>query len=148
MSTPVPESRSLEERLARVFAGLEVSPDFDARLAARIARESERDFAERVSQARRLEQERYRAARLHRGWRLEARALLQLITLETVGAAALVALAAMALVAPFSAWADLQMPELAEMLRQNATIIWPSMVGIALGLSPVLAQRLRARRSA
>jgi len=144
MSTRMPpDFRLLDERLTGAFAGLDVSPGFDARLTARVARESERDFAERLGRARRLEQERYRSARLHRGWRLEFQALLRVFTLETVGAAVLVALAATALSSPFTAWADGQMPEVTDVLRQNATLIWPSLLGIVLGLCPLVLRRLR-----
>lgn len=139
----------LDERLARAFAGLDVNPDFDARLAARLARESERDIVELANRARQLEQERYRSLRRSGGWRQEALSLLRLVTLETVGVAALIGIAVIAGWGPFTTWLDARMgSELVDALRQNSAIILPSTLGILLGVAPLVAQRLRSQRSA
>ncbi|HEY3784939.1 MAG TPA: hypothetical protein VGL55_06650 [Steroidobacteraceae bacterium] len=148
MVTP-PDNPSLDERLVRAFAGLDVNPDFDTRLAARMARESEQDLAEHVRRARQLEQERYRTVRHLRGWRQDARSLLRLATLETAGVSALIVIAAVVGWTPFTTWLDAQMgSELVEALHQNSSIIWPSTLGILLGIAPLVAQRLRARQFA
>ncbi|HZO21211.1 MAG TPA: hypothetical protein VFB37_01820 [Steroidobacteraceae bacterium] len=138
---------SFDERLSRAFAGLDVSSDFDALLTARLARESEQDFAQRLHLARQLELERYRNARFHASWRQEARALLRLLTSETAGVAVLIVLVGSAVWGPLAAWANVQWPGLSDALHQNAAIVWPSLLGVLFGLAPLLARRLRDLRA-
>jgi hypothetical protein len=57
------DPRTLEQRLAATFGGLDTRPDFDARLQARLQIESNRDAIESTARARREEQQRYAAAR-------------------------------------------------------------------------------------
>ena len=85
MSTPDSE---LDKHLRALFAGLDTRADFDARLMARLRAESQTDATERAMRARQQERARYRRA----VWELQSwrRAMLRVLTLDTLGIALLV----------------------------------------------------------
>jgi hypothetical protein len=138
------DERRLEERLKAAFAGLDTRPDFDTRFKARLASVSQLDAAALAGRARRSEQERYRAALERASWRREVRSLTRHLTLDTLGAAALIAVAILAVWTELGPLIGQQLgPQFTDGLRQNAAIVWPSVVGMMLGLSPLLARWLR-----
>ncbi len=144
-----PGAKSLDERLSAAFAGIDASPDFDVRLMARIATESQTDAILQASRARRLEQERYSVARRELlSWGHKLRSLLRLATLDVLGTAALVVIAALA------AWSELAPllgreigPQLMGELRQNAMIMLPSVLGILIGLIPLAGIMVKQHRA-
>jgi hypothetical protein len=86
----------LEGHLRALFGNLDTRPDFDARLTARLWAESQTDATERAVRARQLERARYRRAVLElQSWR---RSMLRRLTLDTLGVALMVVVAA------FTAW--------------------------------------------
>src|ERR1700761_7621124 len=85
---------SLDVRLQAAFAGLDTRPDFEERLRARLARESEIDAGERARQALHLEQQRHRAVLERASWRRKLRWISGFLTLDSLGAAVLIAIAA------------------------------------------------------
>ena len=141
------DASKLDERLSAAFAGLDTGPDFDARLLARIATESQMDTAPQALRALRLEQARYCAARRDLlSWKHELRAILRLMTLDTLGAGVLAVVAAFAIWSQIGPLVGRQLgPELVEELRQNAQIVLPSMLGLIIGLVPLIAVSRRVR---
>ena len=88
MSTP---DKELDRHLLALFGGLDTGPGFDARLMARLRAESQTDATERAMRARQQERARYRRAVLElQSWR---RAMLRLLTLDTLGIALLLVVA-------------------------------------------------------
>jgi len=89
MSTPDSE---LDQHLQALFAGLDTAADFDARLMARLRAEPQTDATERAMRARQQERARYRRAVSElQSWR---RSMLSLLTLDTLGLALLLIVAA------------------------------------------------------
>lgn len=125
MSTP---DSDLDQRLQRLFRGLDASPDFDARLMARLHAEARTDAVERAMRAREQERERYgRALSDLQIWR---RSMLRLLTLDTSGVGLLL------VVAVGSVWPHLN-PQVVEGLRQYAPYI-ATWVGVVLAVLPVV----------
>ena len=117
MSTPESE---LDGHLRALFGGLDTPPDFEARLTARLWAESRTDATERAVRARQQEHARYRRAVLElQSWR---RSMLRRLTLDTLGVAFMV------LVAAFTAWPHVSR-NVMDILRQYGPYI-AMMVGI------------------
>jgi hypothetical protein len=124
MSTP---DSDLDQRLQLLFRGFDASPDFDARLMARLQAEARTDAVERAMRAREQERERHgRALSEARLWR---RSMLRLMTLDVLGVGLLLVVAAV------SVWPRLD-PQVAEGLRQFAPYI-VSCVAVVLGVVPL-----------
>lgn len=86
----------LDRHLQALFADLDTGADFDARLMARLRAESKADASERAMRARQQERARHRQAVLAlQSWR---RSMLRLLTLDTLG------IAFMLVVAAVTAW--------------------------------------------
>ena len=89
MSTPDSE---LDRHLQGLFGSLDTGADFDARLMARLRAESQAEAAERAVRARQQERARYRRAVLElQSWR---RSMLRRLTLDTLGVAFMIVVAA------------------------------------------------------
>jgi hypothetical protein len=88
MSTPNSE---LDKHLRALFGGLDTGAGFDARLMARLRVESQTDATGRAMQARQQERLRYRRTVLELQRR--RRSMLRLLTLDTLGIAALLVVA-------------------------------------------------------
>jgi len=89
MSTPDSE---LDTHLKALFGGLDTRSDFDARLMARLRAEAQTSATERAMRARQQERARYRRAVVEvQSWR---RWMLRLLTLDTLGIALLLVVAA------------------------------------------------------
>jgi hypothetical protein len=82
---------TLDQHLQAIFGDLDTGGGFDARLTARLRVESQLDATERARRARQNEWARYQGAvsELQR----ERRLMLRLLTLDTLGIAALLAIA-------------------------------------------------------
>lgn len=117
---------NVDQRLSAVFSGLDARPGFNERLLDRLQVEIAAE-AQRADEARRQEQLRHRIARqqLH-PWK---QALGRWVTLETVGMAALAAIAVT------TAWSTDQIRE--------ATPLILTGVGLLLACAPVIAPVLR-----
>lgn len=91
MSTPDSE---LDRHLQGLFGGLDTGADFDARLMARLRAESQTEATRRAVRARQQELARYRKAVLElQSWR---RSMLRPLTLDTLGIAFTIVVAAVA----------------------------------------------------
>ena len=124
MSTPDSE---LDKHLRALFAGLDTRVDFDARLMARLRAESQTDATERAMRARQQERARYRRAVLElQSWR---RAMLRVLTLDTLGIALLV-------VAVVTAWPHFSR-NVVEASRQYGPYI-VMLLGILIAAVPLL----------
>jgi hypothetical protein len=124
MSTP---ESDLDERLQVLFRGLDVAPEFDARLIARLQAESQTDAVERAMRARQQERERY--GRVLSDVQIWRRSMLRLLTLDTLGVGLLL------VVAVASVWPHLN-PQVVEGLRQYAPYI-AAWVGVVLAVVPL-----------
>jgi len=76
---------TLDARLRSLYQGLDTSPDFDARVMARVSAELDANAAVNAARARAEEQRRYELARHTQSWGARLR---RAVTLETLGAAA------------------------------------------------------------
>ena len=124
MSTP---DSDLDERLQALYRGLDVAPDFDSRLMARLHAESQTDAVERAILARQQERERHgKALSDLRTWR---RSILRLLALDTLGIASLLAIAVV------SIWPHLD-PQVIDDLRQYAPYI-ATLLAILLAAVPL-----------
>jgi len=121
----------LDERLLALFRGLDVGPDFDARLMARLRTESQTDGRERATRARRQESVRHaRALSDLQSWR---RSMLRLLTLDTLGIGLLL------VVAVVTAWPHLD-PQVMDGLRQYGLPIVASL-GVLLAAAALWMNR-------
>jgi len=121
----------LDERLLALFRGLDVGPDFDARLIARLRTESQTDGIERATRARRQESVRHaRALSDLQSWR---RSMLRLLTLDTLGIGLLL------VVAVVTAWPHLD-PQVMDGLRQYGLPIVASL-GVLLAAAALWMNR-------
>ncbi len=116
MSTPHPE---LDEHLHALFGGLDTRGDFDVRLMARLRAESQTQAMARSLRARQ-EHARY----------LQARSMLRVLTLDTLGVAALLVIAAA------MAWRTVS-PGVTELLRQYGPYV-ATLLSLLIAAVPLL----------
>ena len=127
----------LDEQLHQLFGRLDVGPDFDARLLARLRAESQTDEIERATHARQQERQRHaRALSDLQRWR---RSMLRLLTLDTVGIVLLLVVAVVA------AWPHLN-PQVMDGLRPYSLQI-ATTLGLLLAAVPLWMNRPRVGRS-
>ena len=125
MSTPDSE---LDKHLTALFAGLDTRSDFDARLMARLRAEAQTSASERAMRARQQEQARYRRAVVEvQSWR---RWMLRLLTLDTLGIALLLVVAAVA------AWPHISLDVL-NVVRQYGPYM-VMLLGVLIAAVPVV----------
>lgn len=125
MSTPDPR---LDEHLKALFAGLDTRSDFDARLMARLRAEAQTGATGRAMRARQLERARYRKAVVEvQSWR---RWMLRLLTLDTLGIALLLVIAAV------TAWPHIN-ADVLNILRQHGPYIVVSL-GVLIAAVPIM----------
>ena len=125
MSTPDSE---LDKHLKALFGGLDTRSDFDARLMARLRAEAHTGATEQASRARQQERTRYRRAVSEvQSWR---RWMLRLLTLDTLGIALLVVVAA------FTAWPRIG-PDVMNAMRQHGPYI-VMLFGLLIAAVPIM----------
>jgi hypothetical protein len=125
MSTPDSE---LDRHLKALFGRLDTRSDFDARLMARLRAEAPTAATERTVRARQQERARYRKAVVElQSWR---RWMLRLLTLDTLGIAFLLVVAAV------TAWPHIS-PDVLSILRQYGPYIVMSL-GALIAVVPVM----------
>lgn len=127
----------LDEHLGALFGGLDTAADFEARLMARLRAESQTDTAARAVRAREQERARYRRALLElHSWR---RSMLRLLTLDTLGIACLLVVAAV------TAWPYVNRDGM-EIWRQYGPYIATSL-GVLIAALPVAGMWAERSRS-
>jgi hypothetical protein len=105
----------LDKHLRALFGGLDTAPDFDARLMARLRAGSQTEVALRTMQVLQQERARCRTALLElHSWR---RSMLRVLTLDTLGIALLL------LVAAIAAWPRFS-PGVIDFLRQYGLYVF------------------------
>ena len=125
MSTPDSE---LDTHLKALFGGLDTRSDFDARLMARLRAEAQTAATERAMRARQQERARYRTAVVElQSWR---RWMLRLLTLDTLGIALLLVVAAV------TAWPHIS-SDVLNILRQYGPYI-VMLLGVLIAAVPVM----------
>jgi hypothetical protein len=122
-----PDSK-LDEHLKALFARLDTRSDFDTRLMARLRAEAQTDASERAMRARQQEQARYRRAVGEvQSW---SRWMLRLLTLDSLGIALLLVVAAVTAGPHIS-------PDVLSVLRQDAPYI-VMLLGVLIAAVPVM----------
>ena len=133
MSAPDSE---LDKLLRALFGGLDTGAGFDARLMARVRAESQTDATERAMRAREQERARHRRALLE--LQSGRRSMLRLLTLDTLGIAALL------VVAVVTTWPRLSRDAM-DIVRQYGPYM-TSLLGILIAAVPIVGIRAEQTR--
>lgn len=129
----------LDKHLEALFGGLDTAADFEARLMARLRAESQTDTAARAVRAREQERARYRRALLElHNWR---RSMLRLLTLDTLGIACLLVVAAV------TAWPYINRGDVMSIWRHYGPYIG-TLLAVLIAAVPVAGMWAERTRSA